>query len=78
MSKNLDKIIKELLVEKKINKLQETEQTIKELLGKNFLKKHIKGLFIKKDKIVIETATIEAKTEVNIIKKNFKTKIKLL
>ena len=35
-------------------------------------------MFLKKDKIIIHTTTIEAKTDLNIIKKNFNTKIKLL
>jgi len=78
MSKNLNKIIKEIFVEKKIDKLKETEQEIKQNLGEGFLKKHIKGLFVKNNKIIIETKTIEAKTELNIIKKNFNTAIKFL
>ena len=78
MSKNLNKIIKEIFVEKKIDKLKETEQEIKQNLGEGFLKKHIKGLFVKNNKIIIETKTIEAKTELNIIKKNFNTVIKFL
>ena len=78
MSKNLNKIIKEIFVEKKIDKLKETEQEIKQNLGEGFLKKHIKGLFVKNNKIIIETKTIEAKTELNIIKKNFNTTIKFL
>jgi len=78
MSKNLNKIIQEIFIEKKIDKLQETEKKITQLLGKSFIKKHIKKLFLKKDKVVIEVNTIEAKTELNIIKKNFNTKLKLL
>ena len=78
MSTNLNKIIKEIFVEKKIDKLKETEQEIKQNLGEGFLKKHIKGLFVKNNKIIIETKTIEAKTELNIIKKNFNTAIKFL
>ena len=78
MSKKLNNIIKELLINKKIDKLKETESDIKKRLGENFLKKHTKGIYIKNDKIIIETKTIEAKTELNIIKKNFNTKIRFL
>ena len=78
MSKELNKIIKEIFADQKINNLQETEKEIKKLLGENFLNKHIKNIFLQKDKIIVETNTIEAKTEINIVKKNFKTKIKLL
>ena len=78
MSKELNKIIKEIFADQKINKLQETEKEIKKLLGENFLNKHIKNIFLQKDKIIVETNTIEAKTEINLVKKNFKTKIKLL
>ena len=78
MSKNLNKIIKELLAENKTDKLQETEKEIKKLLGEKFLHKHTKGIFLEKNKIVIEAKTIEAKTELNIIKKKFNTKLRLL
>ena len=78
MPKKLNKIIQEIFVEKKINKLQETEKEIKNILGKSFLKKHIKKMYLQNDKIIIKTKTIEAKTELNIIKKNFNTTIKLL
>jgi len=78
MAKELSKIIKNFFVEQKINKLQETEKEIKNILGKSFLKKHIKKMYLQNDKIIIKTKTIEAKTELNIVKKNFNTTIKLL
>ena len=78
MSKNLNKIIQEIFVDKQINKLQETEKEIKSLLGEVFLKKHIKNIFLDRNQVVIETKTIEAKTEINIIKKNFNTRLRLL
>ena len=78
MSKNLNKIIQEIFVDKKINKLQETEKEIKNFLGEGFFKKLIKNIFLDKERVTIETKTIEAKTEINIIKKNFNTKLRLL
>ena len=78
MSKNLNKIIQEIFVDQKIDKLQTTEKEIKSFLGKKFFKKHINKIFLENQTVVIETKTIEAKTEINIIKKNFNTKIKSL
>jgi len=78
MPKELNKIIKDLFVKHKIDKLQETEQEINNILGEGFLKKHTKEMFLQNEKIIIKTKTIEAKTELNIIKKNFNTTIKLL
>ena len=78
MSKNLNKIIQEIFIDKQINKLQETEKEIKSFLGEAFFKKHINNIFLDKDQVFIETKTIEAKTEINIIKKNFNTRLKLL
>jgi len=78
MSKKLNKIIQELFIKKNINKLQETEKEIKKILGGIFVKKHISNIFLERNKTVIEVRTIEAKTELNIIKKNFNTQLKLL
>ena len=44
MPKELKNIIKELFVKQKINKLQETEKDIKNLLGKNYLNKQVKKI----------------------------------
>jgi len=77
MLKNLNKIIQEIFVDKKINKLQNTEKELKNYLGDGFFKKHISNIFLEKNKVVIETKTIEAKTEINLIKKNFNTKLRL-
>ena len=78
MSKKLKNIIQEIFVEQKIDTLQKTEKEIKEFLGKDFIDKHINKMYLQKNNIIIETKTIEAKTEINIIKKNFNTKIKSL
>ena len=78
MPKELNKIINEIFVDTQINQLRKTELEIKEILGKSFLQKHVKKIFLQNNKIVIQTKNIEAKTELNIIKKNFNTRIKLL
>ena len=78
MTKNLNTIIKKIFIEKQIDKLKEVQKSIQKLLGENFIKKHIKEIYKQNNKIVVQTKTIEAKTELNIIKKNFNTKLRLL
>ena len=77
MTKKINKIIQEIFIEKKIDKLQKVEKEIKNFLGKDFIKKHTKNIFLERKKVVVEVRTIEAKTELNIIKKNFNTQLKL-
>ena len=78
MPTKLNRIIKQIIVEKKIDILQETKEEIKKFLGKSFFKKNIQEFFLKNNQIIIQTKTIEAKTEINLIKKNFNTVIKFL
>ena len=78
MPKKLNKIIKDLFIKHKIDKLQETEQEINNILGQGFLKKHTKEMFFQNEKIIIKTKTIEAKTELNIIKKKLQHKNKII
>ena len=78
MLKKINTIIKDIIKEQKIDKLQETQKDIKKFLGQKFLLKHIKEIFIQNNKIIIETKTIEAKTELNLVKKKLKTQITLL
>jgi hypothetical protein len=78
MPKKLNKIIQEIFIKKNIDKLQKTEKEIKSLLGETFIKKHTNNIFLERNKVVVEFRTIEAKTELNIIKKNFNTQLKLL
>ena len=78
MTKNLKTIIQKIFIEKQINKLQETQESIQKLLGASFIKKHIKEIYKQKNKIIVQTKTIEAKTELNIVKKKLKTQTTLL
>ena len=73
----LKKVIGKILKEKKIDKIIETEREIEKETSKTFLKKHIKNIYIYKEKIIIETKSIEAKTELNLIKTKFKNKEKI-
>ena len=78
MTKNLNTIIKKIFIEKQIDKLKEVQKSIQKLLGENFIKKHIKEIYKQNNKIVVQTKTIEAKTELNIVKKKLKTQTTLL
>ena len=78
MTKKLKTILQKIFIEKQIDKLKETQQNIQNLLGKNFIKKHIKEIYKNKNKIIVQTKTIEAKTELNIVKKKLKTQTTLL
>jgi|TARA_B100001540_G_C15398061_1_gene457527 hypothetical protein len=78
MTKNLNTIIQKIFIEKQIDKLKEVQKSIQKLLGENFIKKHIKEIYKQNNKIVVQTKTIEAKTELNIVKKKLKTQTTLL
>ena len=74
MQTELKKIISNIIVDNKLDKLKETENEIQEQLGKGFLNNNVKNIFWSQDQIVIETKTIEAKTEINLIKTKFTNK----
>ena len=74
MQTELKKIISNIIVDNKLDKLKEIENEIKEQLGQKFLSNNIKNIFWNQDQIVIETKTIEAKTEINLIKTKFTNK----
>lgn len=74
MQTEIKKIISNIIVDNKLDKLKETESEIQEQLGQNFLNNNIKNIFWSQDQIVIETKTIEAKTEINLIKTKFTNK----
>ena len=78
MTKEIKSIIKEILIEKEIDLLQTTKNEIQKLLGQKNLKKHIKKITKIKNRIIIETNSIEAKTELNLLKKKLKTTKQLL
>tara|TARA_B100000029_G_C17533614_1_gene944088 strand:- start:975 stop:1211 length:237 start_codon:yes stop_codon:yes gene_type:complete len=78
MIKEIKSIIKEILIEKEIDLLQTTKNEIQKLLGQKNLKKHIKKITKIKNRIIIETNSIEAKTELNLLKKKLKTTKQLL
>jgi len=80
MQIEIKKIISDIFVDNELQQIKTTEQDIVGFLGKNFLKKNIKTIYWNNKKIIIQTNSIEAKTEINLIKtklqKNEKIKIK--
>ncbi len=70
MAIKLNKILKDILKDQKIDKLEKTKKDIMKMLGEKFYKNQITKMYLNNDKVVIETKYIEAKTELNLIKKN--------
>ncbi len=70
MAIKLNKILKDILKDQKIDKLEKTKKDIMKMLGEKFYKNQITKMYLNNDKVVIEAKYIEAKTELNLIKKN--------
>ena len=70
MAIKLNKILKGILKDQKIDKLEKTKKTIIETLGQKFFNNLINNMYFENKKIIIETKHIEAKAELNLIKKN--------
>ena len=70
MAIKLNKILKDILKDQKIDKLETTKKDIMKMLGEKFYKNQITKMYLNNDKVVIEVKYIEAKTELNLIKKN--------
>ncbi len=70
-------IIKQIFKDQQLDQIQEVEEKIKQQLGKDFFNKHIKRMFLHKNKVIIETNTNEAKTELNLFKTIIKPKIEI-
>ena len=69
MREEIKNVISNIFPNQEIQKIKKTEKTIKQKLGKQFFKNNIKTIYWNKKKLIIQTRTIEAKTEVNLIKK---------
>tara|TARA_Y100001970_G_scaffold120888_1_gene149958 strand:+ start:116 stop:361 length:246 start_codon:yes stop_codon:yes gene_type:complete len=81
MQTTIKKIVDEFFKETKLDKIQETEKKLIKQFGQKFVDKNIKKITLKNNKIIIQTNTIEAKTEVNLFKKGLtpqKTQIIIL
>lgn len=74
MESTIKSIVDAFFKEKKLDIIEETETALKEKLGRAFLDKHILQITINNNKILIKTKTVEAKTELNLYKKEIKIK----
>jgi len=73
METTIKNIVDQFFKETKLDKIQETEQKLITKFGQNFIDKHIKQITLKKNSVIIKTNTIEAKTEINLFKKEIET-----
>ena len=71
MRQEIKNVISNIFPNQEIQQIKNAEQTIKKNLGKQFFKNNIKTIYWNKKNLIIQTLTIEAKTEVNLIKKQF-------
>ena len=81
MQTTIKKIVDEFFKETKLDKIQETEKKLIKQFGQKFVDKNITEIKLKNNKIIIQTNTIEAKTEINLFKKGLtpqKTQIIIL
>ena len=69
MGQEIKSIISNIFPKQELDTIQNTEKTLKQKLGKQFFKNNIKTIYWNKNRLIIETRSIEAKTEINLIKK---------
>tara|TARA_B110000014_G_C19968439_1_gene501274 strand:+ start:460 stop:696 length:237 start_codon:yes stop_codon:yes gene_type:complete len=78
MQTEISKIVSDINTIQQAQQIKKIEDTIKKHLGQNFIKQHIKTIYSNKEKFIIETKSIEAKTELNLLRlfgnKNIKIK----
>ena len=72
MQSEIKTIVQDFFKNQKLDQIQETENKILKILGKSFLEKNVKQIYRQKSKIIITTNSIEAKTELNLIKSKIK------
>ena len=78
MQTEISKIVSNINTIQQAQQIKKIEDTIKKHLGQSFIKQHIKTIYSNKEKFIIETKSIEAKTELNLLRlfgnKNIKIK----
>ena len=77
MQQDIKGVVNNFLSKNKLDKIKQTEKEIIKELGEAFLQKHIQQIFIQGNNIIIKTKTIEAKTEINLIKTKLNNSIKI-
>lgn len=78
MQETIKEIVEQFFKDTKLDKIKEIEQVLIKLVGKNFTKKNIEQIYLEKEKVIIKTKTIEAKTELNLYKKTINEKIETI
>ena len=78
MEETIKDIVDQFFKEKKLDKVKKTENALLKQFGKNFVNKNVKQITVNKEKIIIKTNTIEAKTEINLYKKTLIKKEKII
>jgi len=68
MQTEISKIVSDINTIRQAQQIKKTEDKIKKYLGQKFIKQHIKTIYSNKEKIIIETKSIEAKTELGLLK----------
>ena len=78
MQSEIKTIVQDFFKNQKLDQIQETENKILKFLGKSFLEKNVKQIYRQKSKIIITTNSIEAKTELNLIKSKIKQAVEVV
>ncbi len=77
MQTEISKIVANIGATQQAQQIKKIEDKIKKQLGQNFINKQIKTIYSNKETIIIETNSIEAKTELNLIKTFIRKDIKI-
>tara|TARA_B000000475_G_scaffold173263_1_gene139315 strand:+ start:837 stop:1079 length:243 start_codon:yes stop_codon:yes gene_type:complete len=78
VQETIKEIVEQFFKDTKLDKIKEIEQVLIKLVGKKFTKKNIEQIYLEKEKVIIKTKTIEAKTELNLYKKTINEKIETI
>ena len=74
MESTIKEIVDSFFKEKKLDIIKEVEKKIIKECGRKFVDKHISQITLEEKKIKVKTKTIEAKTEINLHKRNIQPK----
>ena len=74
MESTIKEIVDSFFKEKKLDIIREVEKKIVKECGRKFFNKHISQITLEEKKIKVKTKTIEAKTEINLHKRNIQPK----
>ena len=74
MESTIKEIVDSFFKEKKLDIISEVEKKIVKECGRKFVNKHISQITLDEKKIKVKTKTIEAKTEINLHKRNIQPK----